>query len=83
MSKGCLMALASVLILLPELAGQAQKPKREFQLEGKSEELWRLIDRNAKLGTLASGFGFTEGPIWDPKGFVYVSDEETNKIVRV
>jgi gluconolactonase len=32
---------------------------------------------------VASGFGFTEGPVWDPAGFVYVSDEEQNKIYRV
>lgn len=60
-----------------------QKPKREFRLEANSDKFWSLLDRDAKLGTLASGFGFTEGPVWDPAGFVYVSDEETNKILRV
>lgn len=35
------------------------------------------------MTTLAGGFGFTEGPVWDPAGFVYVSDEEQNKIYRV
>ena len=33
--------------------------------------------------TVGSGFGFTEGPVWDPAGFLYVSDEETNKIFRL
>jgi gluconolactonase len=60
-----------------------QKPKREFNLEANSEKFWTLFERDAKLSTLASGFGFTEGPVWDPAGFVYVSDEETNKILRV
>jgi gluconolactonase len=27
--------------------------------------------------------GFTEGPVWDPAGFVYVSDEVLNKIFRI
>jgi gluconolactonase len=27
--------------------------------------------------------GFTEGPVWDPAGFVYVSDEVINKIFRI
>ncbi len=27
--------------------------------------------------------GFTEGPVWDPSGFIYVSDEVYNKILRV
>jgi gluconolactonase len=63
--------------------GGAQKPKREFALEANSDQFWSLFDREAKLTTLASGFGFTEGPVWDPAGFLYVSDEETNKILRV
>ena len=32
---------------------------------------------------MAAGFGFTEGPVWDPAGFVWVSDEEKNEIVKV
>ena len=28
-------------------------------------------------------FGFTEGPVWDESGFLYVSDESQNKIYRV
>src|SRR6516165_4227492 len=60
-----------------------QKPKRAFALEADSEQFGQLFDRDAKLLTLASGFGFTEGPVWDPAGFLYVSDEETNKILRV
>ncbi len=32
---------------------------------------------------MASGFGFTEGPVWDRAGFLYVSDETENKIFRV
>jgi len=61
----------------------AQKPKREFQLHADSADFWKLFDKDAKLATVGSGFGFTEGPVWDPAGFVYVSDEETNKIFRL
>ncbi|HZU26958.1 MAG TPA: SMP-30/gluconolactonase/LRE family protein [Bryobacteraceae bacterium] len=42
-----------------------------------------LIDSSAKAEKIAGGFGFTEGPVWDPKGFLYVSDEEQNFIYRV
>jgi gluconolactonase len=42
-----------------------------------------LIGRDAKLETVATGFGFSEGPMWDPAGFLYVSDETINKIFRV
>src|SRR5690242_56085 len=60
-----------------------QKPDRKFELESSSPKFWKLISRDAKLETVASGFGFTEGPVWDPAGFLYVSDEEINKIFRV
>jgi gluconolactonase len=61
----------------------ADHPKREFQLRAESPAFWSLFAHDAKLETLATGFGFTEGPVWDPASFVYVSDEEQNKIYRV
>jgi len=61
---------------------QPQKPLREFGLQAESPEFFKLIDKDAKLEKFAGGFGFTEGPMWDPSGFVYVSDEEKNKIYR-
>jgi gluconolactonase len=67
-SLGCLRALA---------------PERPFELLAESPKFWTLVDRDAKLTTVATGFGFTEGPVWDPAGFLYVSDEEFNKIFRV
>lgn len=78
--------VAGVLVLVLgtwafELDGQ--KPKREFQLRAGAETFWTLTDRDAKLITVGTGFGFTEGPVWDPTGFVYVSDEEANKIFRL
>ena len=57
--------------------------KRTFGLEALSPTFWDLVDRNAKLEKAATGFGFTEGPMWDPAGFLYVSDETINKIFRV
>ena len=58
-------------------------PRREFQLKAQSPQFWKLIDRAAQLETMGTGFGFTEGPVWDPAGFVYVSDEEKNAIFRL
>jgi len=66
------------------LAGiQAQESPRKFELRAESPQFWKLVPQRAKLEQLATGFGFTEGPVWDPAGFVYVSDEEINKIFRV
>ncbi len=77
-------AFGVVLLAGAHRAGsqQSQKPPREFGLEAASPEFWKLIDKDAKLEKFAGGFGFTEGPMWDPAGFVYVSDEEKNKIDR-
>jgi gluconolactonase len=80
--------LCTCLAVLPLLATvllgqQAVAPKRQFQLKDESPQFWKLIAHDAKLEVLASGFGFTEGPVWDPGGFLYVSDEELNKIFRV
>jgi gluconolactonase len=63
------------------LPAAAQHP--EFQLQAESPQFWDLVDRNAKLSVVGSGFGFTEGPVWDQAGFLYVSDETINKIYRL
>jgi len=62
---------------------EAKGAPRTYGLEGLTPEFWNLVDRNTKLTTVASGFGFTEGPVWDERGFLYVSDETLNKILRV
>jgi gluconolactonase len=59
----------------------AQPPK--FELKAESPQFWTLVDRNAQLTIVGTGFGFTEGPVWDQAGFLYVSDETVNKIYRL
>ena len=58
-------------------------PQRRFELKAESEEFWKLIDRAATLEKVAGGFTFTEGPVWDPRGFLYFSDEAGNRLHRV
>jgi gluconolactonase len=60
-----------------------EKPRRNFELVAQSPDFWKLLDHDAKLTAVATGFGFTEGPVWDAAGFLYVSDETQNKIYRV
>jgi gluconolactonase len=82
MNKKWVLTFEIVLLLcIPLLNGQ--DTKRAFELQGKSEKFWGLVDRNTKLETIGSGFGFTEGPMWDPGGFLYVSDETINKIYKL
>jgi gluconolactonase len=76
------LSLALLPILLLADMASAQE-KRSFMLESLSPKFAELIGSDAKLETVATGFGFTEGPMWDPSGFLYVSDETLNKIFRV
>jgi gluconolactonase len=75
-------------ISLPLVGGASGVPDaagvpREFKLQAESPQFWDLVDHDAKLSVVATGFGFTEGPVWDEAGFLYVSDETINKIFRV
>lgn len=72
--------LLAVFLFSP--TAPAQKAQ-SFKLEPLSPKFSELISGEAKLETVATGFGFTEGPMWDPAGFLYVSDETINKIFRV
>lgn len=78
--------LPAVVIILSAIAFtlmEAQAPRRQFSLQGLDPQFWNLMDKNSQLATVATGFGFTEGPVWDDAGFLYVSDETLNKIFRV
>jgi gluconolactonase len=59
------------------------RPKATFELQALAPEFWKLIDRDARLETMGTDFGFTEGPVWDPTGFLIVSDERKNAIYRL
>ena len=80
LGQAFLLQLVTVLCLAMSLFAQKT---RDFKLEPLSPKFSELIGRDAKLETVATGFGFTEGPMWDPAGFLYVSDETINKIFRV
>jgi gluconolactonase len=41
-----------------------------------------IIPPDAKLEKLASGFQFTEGPVWHPDGYLLFSDPNANTIYR-
>ena len=81
MKPGHAFRLLPLLFIL--LSITSAQDRRKFELQPLSPKFWNLIDHDAKLETVATGFGFTEGPMWDPAGFLYVSDETINKIFRV
>ena len=67
----------------PARPPRARRPDKPFELQALTPEFWKIFDKSAKLNTVATGFGFTEGPVWDPAGFLWVSDESKNQIVKV
>jgi gluconolactonase len=81
--RGVHVAVLHVAIVAALLLPAAGQKSRSFELQPLSPAFWDVVDHKAKLETVATGFGFTEGPMWDPAGFVYVSDETLNKIFRV
>jgi len=79
--KCAFLPLAALFVSI--VAAQTSHPARSFALQAEDPHFWDLLEHDAKLERIATGFGFTEGPVWDPNGFVYVSDEEQNKIFQV
>jgi gluconolactonase len=86
-SVNILLTLSSTTLLLVAASRPGVPPPPpipgEFRLQAESPQFWNLVDHNAKLSVVGTGFGFTEGPVWDQAGFLYVSDETTNKIYRL
>jgi len=72
-----------ILATLPGVLRAQSAAPRSFELKAESPRFWELFTDGAKLEKIAGGFGFTEGPIWDDAGFLYVSDEKQNKLSRV
>jgi gluconolactonase len=81
-----LLGIAATFLALAGLAIihlRAAELNRRFSLDPLTPEFSQLIAPSEKLVTIATGFGFTEGPVWDPGGFLWVSDETINKIYKV
>lgn len=80
--RSCIVILLLFAVRASGLLSASPAPP-EFHLQAESPQFWNMVDRNAKLSVVSTGFGFTEGPVWDQSGFLYVSDETVNKIYRL
>ena len=71
----------------PSMRGDGPPPKAmPFSITRADPGLDRVVARNAKLETLASGFGLNEGPVWVPddgSGFLLVSGLLDNVIYKI
>ena len=67
------------------LSAQPPAGERPFKIVKLDPALDELISPDAKLETLADGFGLTEGPVWVERageGFLLFSDNAANKIYK-
>src|SRR5688572_2174884 len=82
----CLVLSLPLLSLLGLRAEEKKKdpPPITFKLERLDPAFDKLVAPDAKLEELASGFAWTEGPVWVPrgKGFLLFSDIPNNRIVK-
>ena len=69
-------------ILVASLA-QDPFPALGQQLEQASPEFWKVVKREARVEKVADGFRFTEGPVWNPAGFLLFSDIPANQILKL
>ena len=73
-----------VIVALTAALAAQRAPARQFELRAESPRFSDLIDVDATLEKVAGGFGFIEGPVWSAAGgFLYVNDEQQNRIARV
>jgi gluconolactonase len=77
------LALATVFGLQAIRPVHSQTGNANPVLDAISPGFWNLFDHKAQLTKVAGGFGFTEGPVWDKAGYLWVSDETINKIYKV
>jgi len=64
----------------PGDAGNVQPVKLE--VDRKDPALDAVVPANATLECVATGFLFTEGPVWHPDGYLLFSDPNANTIYR-
>ncbi len=77
------LVLAAFGCVTATYVSHGQVAPNQSALEALQPGFWNLFDHKAQLTKVASGFGFTEGPVWDPAGYLWVSDETINKIFKV
>lgn len=78
------LLFACIAIFLAGVAAAQQPaPKRPFRLVANDAAFWSLVPHSSKMQTMGADFGFTEGPVWDKSGFLWVSDETLNKIFKL
>ena len=77
------IAAMTLVLMWSAACMQSQQKPRKAELQALSPSFWKLIEPNTAVTKVASGFGFTEGPVWDQAGYLWVSDETLNEIFKL
>jgi gluconolactonase len=68
------------MLLVGCRARQEQYPVGEFLPE--NDRFWEVVPRQSVIERIGINFEFTEGPAWNPKGYLVFSDIPANTIYR-
>ena len=80
MTRSILFLAFSVLTL----TAASQDKQHEFSIEVLSDEALQLIDPDAEIEVVGSGFTWTEGPLWISDGnYLLFSDIPKNKVFKI
>jgi len=77
----CALFLVSTVAVL--CSGQAPAPAAAGKIIRLDPAFDALISKDAKVEKVATGFTFTEGPLWRPQGVVWFSDVPGNVVRSV
>ncbi|RYY16946.1 MAG: SMP-30/gluconolactonase/LRE family protein [Chitinophagaceae bacterium] len=81
MKKNVVLAVA--LLVLSVITKAQENAGGKGRIEFIADELSRLINKDAKIETIAEGFQFTEGPLWfDKEKMLLFSDVPANTIYK-
>ncbi len=61
--------------------GYIKENRLEIQVEAYDARIWQIVPPGAQLEQIATGFGFTEGPVWRGDHLLF-SDIPGNRILR-
>lgn len=85
MKKQILGSILGVFIFASCIqSGEENTKPTDFKIEILDDEALKLIDPNAEIKVMASGFTWTEGPLWvDAGNFLLFSDIPNNKVYKL
>ena len=82
-SRRHMLALTGSAIGVSACGTLASEPADTIHLDAHSSQFWDLIERDAPLELLGTGYGWSEGPTWDrDRNCLYFSDVPGNTAYR-